>query len=39
MACTVHFQIFADMAALVDAQGEVLDNIENQVCNFTSWSD
>jgi len=26
-------QIFADMAALVDAQGEVLDNIENQVQN------
>ncbi|XP_066394930.1 syntaxin-132-like [Miscanthus floridulus] len=26
-------QIFADMAALVDAQGEVVDNIENQVQN------
>ncbi|TVU38600.1 hypothetical protein EJB05_11982, partial [Eragrostis curvula] len=26
-------QIFADMAALVDAQGEILDNIENQVQN------
>uniref|UniRef100_A0A453BCX2 t-SNARE coiled-coil homology domain-containing protein n=1 Tax=Aegilops tauschii subsp. strangulata TaxID=200361 RepID=A0A453BCX2_AEGTS len=26
-------QIFADMAALVDAQGEILDNIESQVQN------
>ncbi|XP_066394927.1 syntaxin-132-like isoform X2 [Miscanthus floridulus] len=26
-------QIFADMAVLVDAQGEVLDDIENQVQN------
>ncbi|GJN11562.1 hypothetical protein PR202_ga29761 [Eleusine coracana subsp. coracana] len=26
-------QIFIDMAALVDAQGEILDNIENQVQN------
>ncbi|WVZ66146.1 hypothetical protein U9M48_015414 [Paspalum notatum var. saurae] len=26
-------QIFADMATLVDAQGEILDNIENQVQN------
>lgn len=25
-------QIFLDMAVLVDAQGEMLDNIESQVC-------
>lgn len=26
-----NFQIYLDMAVLVDAQGEILDNIENQV--------
>lgn len=26
------FQIYLDMAVLVDAQGEILDNIESQVC-------
>lgn len=30
-------QIFRDMAVLVEAQGEKLDNIESQVC-FVSWN-
>lgn len=34
------WQIFLDMAVLVEAQGELLDNIETQVGCFTllSWS-
>jgi hypothetical protein len=40
MVCVLFiFQIFADMAALVDAQREDLDNIENLVRNFTCSSD
>jgi syntaxin 1B/2/3 len=28
-------QVFLDMAVLVEAQGEMIDNIENQVCDVT----
>lgn len=31
-------QIFLDMAVLVEAQGDLLDNIETQVHNSESWS-
>lgn len=31
-------QIYLDMAVLVEAQSEILDNIENQVCpTCNSW--
>jgi t-SNARE complex subunit (syntaxin) len=30
-------QIFLDMAVLVEAQGEMLDNIEKQVCAYTCF--
>lgn len=30
----LNFQIYLDMAVMVDAQGEVLDNIESQVCLY-----
>jgi hypothetical protein len=32
----VSWQIFLDMAVLVEAQGELLDNIETQASCFTS---
>ena len=31
-------QIFMDMAVLVDAQGEMLDNIESQVSEYTLFN-
>lgn len=32
-------QIYLDMAVLVDAQGEILDNIESQVCSLSRTLD
>jgi syntaxin 1B/2/3 len=29
-------QMFTDMAVLVEQQGVMIDNIENQVCNHTA---